>query len=307
MIRKMQSNSSVKLSTEVTKAKADGVPIVCLESTVFSQLGLPSPSNAEALELCLSTLRNNDVVPAVSAVIDGELRLGLEEREYERIFTATSKVSVRDLPIAVGKVLDVGVTTVSASLAIADAAGEKVFCTGGIGGVHRGAHMTGDISADLHALSRFNVLCVSAGAKAFLDLAATLEYLETLGVPVLGWGTNEFPAFYLRQSGLEIPRVDSVEEVASIFKTISNLGHQHGLLLNAPIPIEAELDSEIVWSLIENSIEDCDRQGISGQAVTPFILEQLANATKGRSIPANLALLQNNAELASRIARVLYS
>ena len=303
----MQSNSSVKLSTEVTKAKADGVPIVCLESTVFSQLGLPSPSNAEALELCLSTLRNNDVVPAVSAVIDGELRLGLEEPEYERIFTATSKVSVRDLPVAVGKVLDVGVTTVSASLAIADAAGEKVFCTGGIGGVHRGAHMTGDISADLHALSRFNVLCVSAGAKAFLDLAVTLEYLETLGVPVLGWETNEFPAFYLRQSGLEIPRVDSVEEVASIFKTVSNLGHQHGLLLNAPIPIEAELDSEIVWSLIENCIEDCDRQGISGQAVTPFILEQLANATKGRSIPANLALLQNNAELASRIARVLYS
>ena len=303
----MESNSPVKLSEEVTKAKADGIPIVCLESTVFSQLGLPSPSNAEALELCISTLKNNDVVPAVTAVIDGQLRLGLEESEYERIFTATNKVSVRDLSVAIGKGLDVGVTTVSASLAIADAAGEKVFCTGGIGGVHRGAHMTGDISADLHALSRFNVLCVSAGAKAFLDLAVTLEYLETLGVPVLGWGTNEFPAFYLRQSGLEIPRVDSVEEVASIFKTVSNLGHQHGLLLNAPIPIEAELDSEIVWSLIENCIEDCDRQGISGQAVTPFILEQLANATKGRSIPANLALLQNNAELASRIARVLYS
>ena len=203
--------------------------------------------------------------------------------------------------------MDVGVTTVSASLAVADAAGEKVFCTGGIGGVHRGAHITGDISADLYALSRFNVLCVSAGAKAFLDLPVTLEYLETLGVPVLGWETNEFPAFYLRQSGLEIPRVDSVEEVASIFKTISGLGHQHGLLLNAPIPLEAELDSEIAWSLIENSIEDCDRQGISGQSVTPFILEQLANATEGKSIPANLALLQNNAEVASRIARVLYS
>ena len=303
----MESNSPVKLSEEVTKAKADGIPIVCLESTVFSQLGLPSPSNAEALELCMSTLKDNDVVPAVTAVLDGQLRLGLEESEYERIFRATNKVSVRDLSVAVGKGMDVGVTTVSASLAIADAAGEKVFCTGGIGGVHRGAHITGDISADLHALSRFNVLCVSAGAKAFLDLAATLEYLETLGVPVLGWETNEFPAFYLRQSGLEIPRVDSLEEVASIFKTVSNLGQRHGLLLNAPIPIEAELDSEIVWSLIENCIEDCDRQGISGQAVTPFILEQLANATKGRSIPANLALLQNNAELASRIARVLYS
>ena len=303
----MESNSPVKLSEEVTKAKADGIPIVCLESTVFSQLGLPSPSNAEALELCMSTLKNNDVVPAVTAVLDGQLRLGLEESEYERIFTATNKVSVRDLSVAIGKGLDVGVTTVSASLAIADAAGEKVFCTGGIGGVHRGAHITGDISADLHALSRFNVLCVSAGAKAFLDLPVTLEYLETLGVPVLGWETNEFPAFYLRQSGLEIPRVDSVEEVASIFKTISILGHQHGLLLNAPIPLEAELDSEMAWSLIENSIEDCDRQGISGQAVTPFILEQLANATEGKSIPANLALLQNNAEVASRIARVLYS
>ena len=303
----MESNSPVNLSEEVTKAKADGTPIVCLESTVFSQLGLPSPSNAEALERCMSTLKNNDVVPAVTAVIDGQLRLGLEESEYERIFTATNKVSVRDLSVAIGKGLDVGVTTVSASLAITDAAGEKVFCTGGIGGVHRGAHITGDISADLHALSRFNVLCVSAGAKAFLDLAITLEYLETLGVPVLGWETSEFPAFYVRQSGLEIPRVDSVEEVASIFKTISGLGHQHGLLLNAPIPPEAELDSEMIWSLIENSIEDCDRQGISGQAVTPFILEQLANATEGKSIPANLALLQNNAEVASRIARVLYS
>ena len=303
----MESNSPVKLSEEVKKAKADGIPIVCLESTVFSQLGLPSPSNAEALELCMSTLKDNDVVPAVTAVLDGQLRLGLEESEYERIFTATNKVSVRDLSVGIGKGLDVGVTTVSASLAIADAAGEKVFCTGGIGGVHRGAHITGDISADLQALSRFNVLCVSAGAKAFLDLAVTLEYLETLGVPVLGWETNEFPAFYLRQSGLEIPRVDSVEEVASIFKTISGLGHQHGLLLNAPIPLEAELDSEIAWSLIENSIEDCDRQGISGQSVTPFILEQLANATEGKSIPANLALLQNNAEVASRIARVLYS
>ena len=216
--------------------------------------------------------KNNDVVPAVTAVLDGQLRLGLEESEYERIFTATNKVSVRDLSVAIGKGLDVGVTTVSASLAIADAAGEKVFCTGGIGGVHRGAHITGDISADLHALSRFNVLCVSAGAKAFLDLPVTLEYLETLGVPVLGWETNEFPAFYLRQSGLEIPRVDSVEEVASIFKTISGLGHQHGLLLNAPIPLEAELDSEMIWSLIENSIEDCDRQGISGQAVTLLFL-----------------------------------
>ena len=158
----MESNSPVKLSEEVTKAKADGIPIVCLESTVFSQLGLPSPSNAEALELCMSTLKNNDVVPAVTAVLDGQLRLGLEESEYERIFTATNKVSVRDLSVAIGKGLDVGVTTVSASLAIADAAGEKVFCTGGIGGVHRGAHITGDISADLHALSRFNVLCVSA-------------------------------------------------------------------------------------------------------------------------------------------------
>ena len=303
----MQSHNRVKLSKEVKEAKADEVPIVCLESTVFSQLGLPSPSNAEALELCMTTLRNNDVVPAVSAVINGELRLGLEESEHERILTATTKVSVRDLPVAVGKGLDVGVTTVSASLAIADAAGEKVFCTGGIGGVHRGAHITGDISADLHALSRFNVLCVSAGAKAFLDLPVTLEYLETLGVPVLGWETNEFPAFYLRKSGLEIPRVDSVEEVSSIFETISNLGHRNGLLLNAPIPLEAELDSEMVWSLIENCIEDCDRQGISGQAVTPFILEQLVNATKGESIPANLALLQNNAELASHIARFLHS
>ena len=170
----MQSNNRIKLSREVTKAKTDGIPIVCLESTVFSQLGLPSPSNAEALELCMSTLKNNDVVPAVTAVIDGQLRLGLEESEYERIFTATNKVSVRDLSVAVGKGLDVGVTTVSASLAIADAVGEKVFALEASEEFIE-VRTLQDISADLHALSRFNVLCVSAGAKAFLTFLSLLN------------------------------------------------------------------------------------------------------------------------------------
>ena len=169
----MQSNNRIKLSREVTKAKTDGIPIVCLESTVFSQLGLPSPSNADALELCMSTLRNNDVVPAVSAVMDGQLRLGLEESEHERIFTATNKVSVRDLPVAVGKGLDVGVTTVSASLLLPMQLG-KVFVLEASEEFIE-AHITGDISADLHALSRFNVLCVSAGAKVFLTFLSLLN------------------------------------------------------------------------------------------------------------------------------------
>jgi pseudouridine-5'-phosphate glycosidase len=303
----MQSNSPIKLSKEVAEAKANGAPIVCLESTVFSKLGLPSPSNAEALELCISELRKDNVVPAVSAVIDGELRLGLEESEYDQIFSASTKVSVRDLPIAVGKDLNVGVTTVSASLAIAHAAGERVFCTGGIGGVHRGASLTGDISADLHALAKFNVVCVSAGAKVFLDLPATLEFLETLGVPVLGWQTDQFPAFYLRNAGLEIERVNSAKEVVTILDAIDLLDLGHGVLLNVPIPSEDELDAEKIWTVIQKCIDECDEQGISGQEVTPFILEQLAAGTEGESIPANLALLKNNAKVASQIARSIYS
>ena len=301
----MQNRNPIKLSYEVAQARSNGIPIVCLESTVFSQLGLPSPSNAEALDRCIAVLRDQGVVPAVSAVIDGELRLGLEESEYDKIFSASTKVSVRDLPLAIGQKLDVGVTTVSASLAIAHTAGEKVFCTGGIGGVHRGSSITGDISADLHALAQFNVLCVSAGAKVFLDLSGTLEFLETLGVPVLGWQTDKFPAFYLRDSNIQIPKVDTEEEVSSRMESIRNLGFRHGVLLNVPIPIEAELNSEQIWSLIENCLDECADQGISGQGVTPFILDRLAKATSGESIPANLALLENNAHVASRIAKYL--
>ena len=303
----MGSNSVIRLSEEVAQAKLDQDPIVCLESTVFSQLGLPSPANAEALDRCINILRSHGVVPAVTAVINGELRLGLEDLEYDLIFSASKKVSVRDLPIAVGQGLPLGVTTVSASLAIAEAAGEKVFCTGGIGGVHRDSSITGDISADLFALAQFNVLCVCAGAKVFLDLSMTLEFLETLGVPVVGWQTNTLPAFYLRDSGLLIPRINSEKEVFTALEAINRLGLSHGMLLNVPIPPDDELNPEKIWSLIEECVKECGDKGISGQEVTPFILARLAEGTFGESIPANLALLENNAEVASRIARFISS
>ncbi len=293
------------ISDEVATAKSESMPIVCLESTVFSQLGLPSPANADALSRCLAVIRSNGVVPAVTAVIDGKLRLGLSESELERVLYADEKISIRDLSTAVAKKCHVGVTTVSASLAIANAAGEKVFCTGGIGGVHRGASETFDISADLYALSRFNVLCVSAGAKVFLDLPKTIEVLESLGVPVLGWNTNTFPAFYLRDSDLPISEVTTANEVIQVLAATSSLGLDHGVLLNVPIPEEAALDSEVIHELIRSSIIELEDKGITGQDVTPFILERLAKETEGASVPANMALLENNASVACTIAKLL--
>ena len=301
----MIENSVLDISEEVENARAENTPIVCLESTVFSKLGLPSPANAEALTRCLSVIRDHGVVPAVTAVIDGRLRLGLKDSELERILDCEEKIAVRDLSSAVARKYPVGVTTVSASLAIVNAAGEKVFCTGGIGGVHRGASETFDISADLYALSRFNVLCVSAGAKVFLDLPKTIEVLESLGVPVLGWNTNTFPAFYLRDSGLPISEVTTASEVIQVLAATSSLGLDHGVLLNVPIPEEAALDSEVIHELIRSSIIELEDKGITGQGVTPFILERLAKETEGASVPANMALLENNASVACTIAKLL--
>ena len=190
------------LSAEVAAAVADGRPIVAMESTIFSHLGLPSPANAEALTRCLAAVRAGGAVPAVTAVVDGVARVGIDESEHERILGPARKAAERDVPVAIAQRWPLGATTVSASVALAHAAGVSVFATGGIGGVHRGSEITGDISADLDAIARHPVVTVCAGAKAFLDLPRTLEYLETAGVPVLGWRHDDFPAFYTRSSGL---------------------------------------------------------------------------------------------------------
>jgi len=293
-----------KLSVEVAAARAAGAPLVALESTIFSNLGLPSPWNAEALDRCLAAIRSEGAVPAVTAVLDGEVRLGLEPDEHDRILGSARKAAERDVPVAVGQGWEFGATTVSASVAIAAAGGVEVFATGGLGGVHRGAEVTGDISADLDALARHHILAVSAGAKAFLDLPRTLEYLETAGVPVLGWQHDWFPAFYTRSSGLPVPhRVESADEVARIVRALSR--PDSGALLTVPIPEADEIDAAQIDDVLAAALEECAASSITGAAITPFVLGRIGEATDGRSVPANLALAENNAVVAGSIAVAL--
>ena len=289
------------VSDEVADARAEGRAVVALESTIFSHLGLPSPANAEALTRCLAAVRDGGAVPAVTAVLDGVARVGLSGDEHERILGAARKVAERDLPVAVAQGWGFGATTVSASLALAAAVGVSVFATGGIGGVHRGAEVTGDVSADLDAMAHHPVVTVCAGAKAFLDLARTLEYLETVGVPVLGWRHGDFPAFYTRSSGLPVPhRVESALEVAAVLEHRTR--ERSGVLVGVPIPVDAELDPVELDGVLVRALEECDAAGISGAAVTPFVLGRIGEATDGRSVPANLALAENNAAVAAEIA-----
>lgn len=288
-------------SVEVADALENHRPVVALESTIFSHLGLPSPHNREALDRCLGAVREGGAVPAITAVIDGVARVGLEVEEHDLVLGPARKCAERDLAVAIAQRWPVGATTVSASVALAAAAGVAVFATGGIGGVHRGSELTGDISADLDALAHHPVITVCAGAKAFLDLPRTLEYLETVGVPVLGWRHDWFPAFYTRSSGVPVPhRVESAEEVAGVLLARSR--PQTGVLVTAPIPQADELDAQQLDSVLTSALSDCDAAGIVGAAITPFVLGRIADATAGRSIPANLALAENNARVAASIA-----
>jgi pseudouridylate synthase len=292
---------SIVPSDEVATALANGQPVVALESTIFSHLGLPSPHNRDALDRCLAAVRDGGAVPAITAVIAGVPRVGLEEAEHELILGPATKAAERDLAIAVAQRWPVGATTVSASVAMAAAAGISVFATGGIGGVHRGSEITGDVSADLDALAHHPVVTVCAGAKAFLDLPRTLEYLETVGVPVLGWQHDWFPAFYTRSSGIRVPhRVESADEVARVLGSRSRA--HTGVLVSVPIPEHAELDSSHLDAVLTDALAECAEAGIVGAAVTPFVLGRIATATSGGSIPANLALAENNARVAAEIA-----
>ena len=294
----------MRISAAVRQALDAGRPVVALESTIFSRLGLPSPANRQALDRCLAAIREGGAEPAVTAILDGQARVGLEPAEHDRILSGTRKIAERDIAVAVAQGLETGVTTVSASVALAHAAGIGVFATGGIGGVHRGAELTGDISADLDAIANHPVITVCAGAKAFLDLPRTLEYLETAGVPVLGWRHDWFPAFYLRSSGLAVPhRVETPRVAADVLRGRTRA--RTGVLLTVPIPPADELDPQTLNAALAKALADCAAEHITGAAVTPFVLGRIERETAGASVPANLALAENNARVAAAVAACL--
>lgn len=296
----------VRTAPEVAQALASRTPVVALESTIFSHLGLPSPANHEALTRCLTAIRSRGAVPAVTAVLDGVVRVGVDETEHDRILGPARKVAERDIAVAVGERWSVGATTVSASLAIAAQVGINVFATGGIGGVHRGVEHHGDVSADLGALARHPVITVSAGAKSFLDLPRTLEMLETLGVPVVGYRCSEFPAFTVVSSGIPLAtHNDDVRVLARIGRTRLALGG--GMLVCTPVPSDVALDAQRMNEVITRALAAASAKGASGAAVTPIVLAEIAADTSGEAVRANLALAENNAHVAGDLAVALMS
>jgi pseudouridylate synthase len=297
----------ISFSPEVADAMASGRPVVALESTISSTLGLPVPYNAEVVARCYAAIRNHGAVPAMTAVLDGRPVVGVTEAQLERVLTSTKKCAERDIAIAIAQTWDVGVTTVSGTLALCVAAGIRVFATGGMGGVHRHDHLTGDVSADLGSIARSPVITVTAGAKAFLDLPKTVELLDTLSVPVLGMGTDFFPAFYSRSSGVPIHyRIESADEAAAIARARWALGGG-GVVVANPIPIGAEIPNAEMDPLIADALAQAEAAGVTGAALTPYVLGVIARVTEGRSIPANLALAEHNASVAAEIASALIS
>lgn len=291
---------------EVAEALAKRQPVVALESTVLTH-GMPHPRNVETARRVEAAVREGGAVPATIAVLDGRIRVGLDDDDLQRLGEVGRKawkLSRRDLPVALALGVE-GSTTVAATMIGAELAGIPVFATGGIGGVHRGAELSFDVSADLEELARTSVCVVTAGAKAVLDLPKTLEVLETRGVPVLGFGTDRFPAFYTRDSGLPARRVDGAEEVARILHVKWRLGLDGGVVVANPIPEADALDPAVVGSAIDEALEQARAAGIAGGDVTPFLLERMEALTGGRSLEANVALIIHNARVGAAIARAL--
>lgn len=295
------------LSPEVDAALKAGKPVVALESTIISH-GMPYPQNVETALRVEQTIREGGATPATIAVIGGRLKAGLTAEEIEYLGkkgTAVTKASRRDLPVLVARGDD-GATTVTTTMIIAALAGIKVFATGGIGGVHRGAETTMDISADLEELARTPVMVICAGAKSILDLGLTLEYLETKGVPVIGYCTEELPAFYTRKSGFKVDyRVDSPEELATIFKAKQEMGLGGGMLVTNPIPEEYSMDPERINKAIDEAVAEAKALGIHGKETTPFLLAKIKDITGGDSLASNIQLVLNNARLAAKTAACL--
>ncbi len=296
-------NFKIKISDEVENALRDRRPVVALESTIFSHLGLPSPSNFEALTRCTNAIRRLNAVPAITVVLDGVARVGVDESEWPKICGPATKVGERELGLALAQGLKVGATTVSSSLLLAARAGIRVFSTGGIGGVHRGAEVSGDISSDLGAIASHNVVTVCAGAKSFLDLPRTLEYLETLSVPVIGFGCDYFPEFTVHQGEIPIPaRVETIKELADVVRANESLGRTGGILTCVPVPENDGLFKLFMDDVTEMAIKDAAAKGVTGSAVTPHILKFIAFATQEASVKANLSLAENNASIAAQLA-----
>ncbi len=289
---------------EIADALAAGRPVVALESTVISH-GMPHPKNLDTARALEAEIRAAGAIPATIAVMDGQIRVGLDDGALERLAVAGQtawKLSRRDLPVALATGA-LGATTVAATMIAARLAGIAVFATGGIGGVHRGAETSFDVSADLDELARSSVCVVCAGAKSILDLPKTLEVLETRGVPVLGFGTDEFPAFYSRSSGLPVAhRCDNAAEVAAILDVKWRLGLEGGVLLANPIPAADALDADVMEEAIGRALADADAKGIKGKHVTPHLLAALERLTAGRSLTANMALIRANARVAAGVA-----
>ena len=297
-------NKYLEISPEVKSALDGGKPVVALESTIISH-GMPYPQNVETAMNVETIVRENGAVPATVAIIGGRLKAGLSADEIEYLGKKgydVTKASRRDLPVLVARGED-GATTVATTMIIAAMAGIRVFATGGIGGVHRGAEVTMDISADLEELARTPVLVVCAGAKSILDLGLTLEYLETKGVPVIGYGTEELPAFYTRRSGFGVDyRLDTPDEVAAAFRAKLEMGLGGGMLVTNPIPEQYSMDPDVINRAIDEAVAEANARGIRGKQTTPFLLAKIKDITGGDSLASNIRLVYNNAALAAQVA-----
>lgn len=294
----------IKISSEVKKAIKAGKGVVALESTIISH-GMPYPQNVETALLVEEEVRKCGAVPATIAIINGVPTVGCSKEEIEHLGKAglsVTKVSRRDIPIVIAKGEN-GATTVASTMILAEKAGVKIFATGGIGGVHRGAEKTMDISADLDELSKTNVCVVCAGAKSILDLGLTMEYLETKGVAVVGYGTDELPAFFTRESGIKLTcRMDSPEEIARALKVKDDMNLGGGMLVTNPIPEEYSMDAKVISKAIDEAVAEAEDKGVKGKDITPFLLDKIQKITGGNSLASNIQLVFNNARLASKIA-----
>ena len=297
-------NKYLDVKEEVAQALREGKPVVALESTIISH-GMPYPQNVQTALNVERVIRENGAVPATIAILGGRLKAGLTEEEIEYLGksgTKVTKASRRDLPVLVARGAD-GATTVTTTMMIAHMAGIQIFATGGIGGVHRGAETTMDISADLEELAGTPVMVICAGAKSILDLGLTLEYLETHGVPVIGYGTEELPAFYTRRSGFSVDyRIDTPEELAAAFRAQRELGLKGGMLVTNPIPEQYAMDFDVINRAIDEAIRQSVADGIHGKATTPYLLARVKELTGGDSLDSNIQLVYNNAALAARTA-----
>ncbi|WP_392455934.1 pseudouridine-5'-phosphate glycosidase [Chryseomicrobium aureum] len=294
----------VDYTQEVKEALESGKAVVALESTIISH-GMPYPENVKMAKEVEQVIRENGAVPATIALMDGRIKIGLTDEDLELLATSQNvrKTSRRDLAYVLSE-KEIGATTVATTMICAELAGIQVFVTGGIGGVHRGAETTMDISADLEELSQTNVAVICAGAKSILDIGLTLEYLETKGVPVVGYGTDAFPAFYSATSQFKSNfRVDSPEQVAEMLKMKWGMGLQGGAVIANPIPDESSLDEKEITAIIEDALQQAEAQGVKGKDVTPFLLGKVKELTEGKSLEANIALVMNNARVGAEIAK----